>query len=446
MIKAQEARPSLKNWAFPPCNVQDEYDTLVYHNNQFKFIPYTPEIQKWGAVAVKQLAAKLPKTKVPDPFNVPNIQEVEFDPPFMLWFLESEFESNKSPGFPYTATSKTNGLLLQSRGNQVVQAMIERIKLLSKFVPNDSLTPKDLVRMGLIDPVRIFVKNEPTKQTKLDLKRQRFIASVSIVDNAISKALCSSQNKEEIELWDRIPCKPGMGLEDSDVEKLLREQEYLIKLFARVASDVAHWDFSVQDFDFQLDVDLRTLCNGGAGTVWSTILRNHFWCLARKVYMTSDGQMFEQVEPGIMPSGNYNTSSTNTHDRVLNNDMVAMMELQREIDTHCVANGDDATADDVIEDDAKEAAYARLGRKLKQSDKIDLSKGFEFCSTVMRRDESGLVKGYPVNVDKQLWNLLCNQSPNETRLFSFEVFKIGIRNHPDKEEILKLVLDSGFLN
>jgi hypothetical protein len=446
MIRAQEVRPSLKDWAFPPCNVQDELDTLTYHNNQFKFIPYTPEIEKWGKIAVKQLAAKLPKTKVPDPFNVSSFEEIEFDRPYMLWYLEQEFESNKSPGFPYTASSKTNGLLLQSRGNQVVQAVIERIKLLSKFVPNDKLTPKDLVRMGLIDPVRIFVKNEPTKQSKLALKRQRFIASVSIVDNGISKILCSSQNKEEIEVWDRIPCKPGMGLEDSDIENLLREQEYLIKLLQRKASDVAHWDFSFQDFDFRLDADLRTHCNGGWKTIWRTILRNHFFCMARKVYMTSDGEMYEQVDPGIMASGWYNTSSSNTHDRVLNNDMVAMMELQKEIDTHCVANGDDATADDVLEDDVEEKAYARLGRTLKQSDRIDLDRGFEFCSTVMRRDEKGLAKGYPVNVDKQLWNLLCHQSPNETRLHSFEVFKIGIRNHPDKEEILKLVLDSGFLN
>ena len=297
----------------------------------------------------------------------------------------------------------------------------------------ESDTAWDLVCKGLIDVIKVFVKNEPHKQSKLVDGRHRLIFSVSLIDNVISRLLSEEQNKAEKVLWETIPCKGGMGLDDPGLVKINRSVlEGAVRAILAEA-DVSGWDFSFQEDDFNQDLERRLYLNKGHNTVWHKIAQNHWYCMSLKVFVLSDGTMYMQLQRGIMPSGWYNTTTTNTASRAMNAYTVAIRAGEI---PWGIFMGDDGVETHVP--DAPEE-YLKLGKTVKMYKRVS-HKDFEFCSTKF----DGTL-GYPVNVDKILVNMFVNlpQTYEDavTRYFQF-VFQF--RNHPDKENIIALVNRSGW--
>nr|UHS71594.1 MAG: putative RNA-dependent RNA polymerase [Barnaviridae sp.] len=287
--------------------------------------------------------------------------------------------------------------------------------------------------MDACDPVKLFIKNEPHKQSKIKEGRLRLIFSVSLADNIICRLLCTLQNSLEIENWESIPSKPGMGLHDKGLEVLKSNVESIAKYGIPCETDIAGWDFCVNKDDFTMDADRRIALAVGQGTPWAKILKAHFYCMARKVVILSDGRMFAQVLPGIMPSGWYNTSSTNSAIRVYTH--YAICWLQK-LEPSIIAAGDDGV--ERIIQDAFES-YLAFGKRVKMFNEVSCE-DFSFCSTKFTDGTA-----YPENIAKQLYNLLCYKCLNEEDYYSRRSdFLWEVRNHPNKVYLSQLVERSGW--
>jgi len=311
--------------------------------------------------------------------------------------------------------------------------VVERLRLLLTLDTNKEISPKDLVIGGFCDPMKVFAKGEPHKSSKISEGRIRLICGVSLIDNVIARLLCSLQNNTEIVLADILPVKPGMGLHDEGLESL---SFYFNSMYSKgplSEADVKGWDWSFQSRDFDFDVERRIELAHAEGTIYARLLRAHFYCMARKVFLLSDGSMIQQLKPGIMPSGWYNTSSTNSNVRC---GLHYELALQAGEIPSIMAMGDDSVErsfPNAIE------AYAELGKTVSFF-RDATPKSFEFCSTLFTG-----VLGYPINIDKQIYNLLSTTPNNivelNTRLLGFEY---EIRNHPEFNEIKQLIIDSGW--
>ena len=309
----------------------------------------------------------------------------------------------------------------------------ERLELLANFDFSIS-DPWDLVKHGLVDPVRLFVKNEPHKMSKILEGRLRLIFSMSVIDNVIARILFSRQNNAEIEVWDHIPMKPGMGLTD----------EYMRMIYLYVKSnatgglmetDMKGWDWSFQEQDCISDLERRAALNGGKHTLWYRIAKAHYYCVMRKVMCLSNGEMYKQTSPGVLPSGWYNTSSTNSAVRIINHEHAALME---KVEPFIMAMGDDGVERPIPN---LEYHYRTLGKTCGLINNVTAD-SFEFCSTQF---VGGL--GVPVNVTKQLFNLLKTRPVTyHDAAQRFDQFKYELRHHPQLANLISLVRESGWFD
>lgn len=314
----------------------------------------------------------------------------------------------------------------------VAEAVVNRLNLLLHFDIESESDPMELVRLGLIDPMKLFVKMEPHKRAKLLEKRLRLIFSMSVVDNIIAALLFNTQNKKEISLWSELCVKPGMGLNDSGMRHIY---DYVRENSAGgiAEADIKGWDWSFQELDFQADLKRRIFLNDSAGTHWERVARAHYHCVARKVLVLSDGSMFKQMLPGILPSGWRNTSSTNSASRVINHAHAAMLE---NVDPWCMAMGDDSVerlVPNMIEH------LQSLGKTCGLYNEVS-SEAFEFCSTQFTNG-----RGVPVNRDKSLFKLLSAIPKSYVDgCERVDQFTYEMRNAPDLPDLLDVVHGSGW--
>ncbi|USV27786.1 P1-P2 fusion protein [Soybean chlorotic leafroll virus] len=328
----------------------------------------------------------------------------------LLWddFLQSFKEAVSSlqldagVGVPYVALGKpTHRSLVEDPQMLPVLARLtfDRLEKLSKGEVG-RLTPEELVQNGYCDPIRVFVKGEPHKQSKLDEGRYRLIMSVSLVDQLVARVLFQEQNKREIALWRVVPSKPGFGL--STDKQVLEFTEALANKVGVTPHDlIANWqdhlvptdcsgfDWSVADWMLDDDIEVRNRLTKGLTPVTALMRRNWKRCIANSVLCLSDGTLLAQTVPGVQKSGSYNTSSTNSRVRV--------MCAYHSGATWCVAMGDDAL--ESVDSNLEE--YKRLGLKVEVSAKL------EFCSHVFETPSLAT----PVNVGKMLYKLIYGYNP-----------------------------------
>lgn len=261
-------------------------------------------------------------------------------------------------------------------------AVVERLFLLSKIdLTRELLSPQELVRLGYCDPVRLFVKQEPHPLRKIREGRYRLISSVSLVDQLVERMIFGPQNQKEIQMWDRIPSKPGMGLaESTQAQAIWRELEFKHSLRAAAEADISGFDWSVQSWELWADVYMRSKL-GSFGPKLKSAAWNRTYCMMNSVFQLSDGTLISQDTPGLMKSGSYNTSSTNSRIRCLMAELIGS--------PWCIAMGDDSVEGYV--DGAREL-YRALGHECKDyipcPVKPDGSlESVNFCSHFLAKDK-----------------------------------------------------------
>lgn len=288
-------------------------------------------------------------------------------------------EGDSSPGYPLMRLARTNEELLGTHKELVVGLAVARLQRLqgSDVAQLRRLTAGSLVEQGYTDEVRLFVKNELHSELKVQQGRMRLIASISVVDQIVERVLNGPQNRAEIDMWESIPSKPGMGLHDEGLESLRRQLDGLGKI--PVSSDVSGFDWSVPQWMLDWDAKVRAqLCAAGP---LSHMFEARAVCLGLSRFVFSDGEVWDQITPGIQKSGSYNTSSTNSRLRVL---LAWLCGVSYGYEGRCIAMGDDAVENAPVSPEDLIDAYATFGFTLKEVARGDL----EFCAYRFGKDGS----------------------------------------------------------
>lgn len=306
-------------------------------------------------------------------------------------------ELDAGVGVPYISyKKKTHRLWVEDEKTLPILAQLtfDRLQKLSKEDVS-LMSPEDLIRGGFCDPIRLFVKGEPHKLSKLIEGRYRLIMSVSLVDQLVARVLFQNQNKLEIDLWRSIPSKPGMGLStDGQVKNFVENLATQINKTPEevifnwkehtLPTDCSGFDWSVSDWLLEDDMECRNQLTIGLTDSCKRARAAWLKCICNSVVSLSDGTLLAQEIPGVQKSGSYNTSSSNSRIRA----MAAF---------HAGADWVIAMGDDALESKHDNlSVYKELGFK------VEVSEQLEFCSHIFARPDLAI----PVNEGKMLYKLI----------------------------------------
>lgn len=297
--------------------------------------------------------------------------------------------------------------------------------------------PRDLVRNGICDVVKTFIKDEPHKLAKIESGKLRLIASVSLVDQIKTRLLCNKQNTAEIDTWETCPSCPGLGLHDDGMQVIAASARRMLRHGKVAETDVSGWDWSVKDWELMLDAECRSgLAGANPKGVFDFLLRVHAHCVANSVYVTPDGSMWEQRIPGAQLSGDYNTSSTNSRMRVSASLMSRLWSNQPlSIDGWIPVK---AMGDDTFELDfpGLQEGLNAIGHTCRFVKRNSQLAGLAFCSQVFRED--GMA--YPEDPSKTTFRFLGHKfsSDNYPELWAQLSWYLRHLEGEEKEVIGKL--------
>lgn len=278
--------------------------------------------------------------------------------------------------------------------------------------------PEEMVKRGLCDVVKAFVKDEPHKRSKVAEGRVRIIASVSLVDQIIERLLHRIQNLNEIEVWPTCPSKPGLGLHDDGLLVLSNNIQDLLNINGKIdCSDVSAWDWTVQEWELKLDMEVRILlARSRTDSLFAHFCRVNAHCVSRSVFVDSDGFMWAQRGVfGGQLSGRYCTSSSNSRMRVIAS-MVVRKKLLGDAfvtdkvgDKHIgiISMGDDSVE---VHFPGLQEGLNALGHECKLVDTFNELKGVEFCSQVF----DGQGYAYPASPAKTTYRFLSRKPSEES--------------------------------
>lgn len=295
--------PGVADWCWPPRDQQAIEDSLFGQTSKM-LTPAPPSKTKINKL-VNETCKRYPKSAQPSWMDCDKIDLIAAEK--RLVQLAADVVNLKAgPGVPLVYLSPENKVLLATNFPLVRDAVLERLQLLgTRNLDRKAETPISLVKQGFVDPVRVFVKNEPHNKKKKADRRWRLIMSVSLVDQLVERLLFENQNNTEIKNWTTCPSKPGFGLaSDTDLCTLKGSvMGFTHGDINRAAeADVSGWDWSVQEWELLADAECRIRLMD-ASPLMARIIRNRVLCLSRSVYVTPKGVMYAQLKYGIQLSG-----------------------------------------------------------------------------------------------------------------------------------------------
>jgi len=307
----------------------------------------------------------------------------------------------------------------------ILRLMLDRMVLLMDANDDEffSLSSTDLVVKGYCDPIKVFIKNEPHKPEKVREGRFRLISSVSLIDQLVERVIFSQHNKREIDSYERLASKPGMGLNDRGLKHLY---DYVQGWSNRVCVDVSAWDWRVDKLDYFCDYIYRCEAHNIHRHKWlESLALRRIRCMSLGVLLTGNGNAYAQRTPGIMKSGSYLTSSSNSHMSAI------LATLAGAVDV--MAMGDDTVAD-VPHKIEFEDYYQRRGKVMK----LETTDVLEFCSHKWSKPPLAV----PVNTSKLVCRLL-NHANIVDVMVRYGNFVQNVRHIDElwKVELLKWVRD-----
>ncbi|WBG54469.1 P2ab [Mimosa mosaic virus] len=353
VVNASAVFPELSQFGWPDRGSAAERSSLLLQARRFKIAPRPTGLEE----ACKALLKQYPRSTVLSCFRGEKWDWETIIAAAAKKTLSSEINLTASPGVPCAALGSTNDAVLSRHRNFVVAAVVERLYLLmnANLKEMSKMSPVELVAAGFCDPVRLFVKQEPHPVKKLAEGRYRLISSVSLVDQLVERMLFGPQNTLEIDQWYKIPSKPGMGLSSRDQQRMIwQDVKRKHHLHPAAEADISGFDWTVQEWELWSDVEIRIALAGVGRLPVSNCMRARFYCFMNSVFQTSSGELIAQGYPGIMKSGSYCTSSTNSRVRCLMAELIGA--------PWCIAMGDDSVEGFVP--GAKEK-YLKLGHTCK---------------------------------------------------------------------------------
>lgn len=291
-------------------------------------------------------------------------------------------KNDSSPGYPAMMINRRNDDLIDTLGAEQLAALAtERVMLFNEISLLDmcGLTPMDLVNLCLVDPIRLFIKNEPHPKRKLDSGRVRIINSVSIVDSLVERYLSGPQNRLEISNYIETSAMPGMG-NHPDEGGAPTTKAILETIIDKAGTDQEAYDWTNTHQMLMVDATIRARMAGEPDPLENTFCKRQL-CLMTSVVVLDDGEIQTQKVRAIEKSGSYNTSSGNSRVRVVGR-AIAFPELPLKINGvwQVRAMGDDAVENVPIPLRAEIASrYRRIGWRVKEVTTIEDDGFVEFC-------------------------------------------------------------------
>jgi hypothetical protein len=410
--------PDLANYSWPPRGGDPEFDSLQYQSGLFSENPGREPTEEELSRAFEKIKENYPKTIVPHWFENPaGITNEE-----IIKLVSDSVNLRSNPGVPWLHFGATKADVIKKVPELFCDTVRARLKLLIETDP--SQLPEDpvlLVQRGFCDPVKIHIKNEPHSAKKMLNKRYRLISVVSMADEVIERMFAMSQNMAEILMWLNCPSVPGIGFTDTQSAQFYDSLKELLKELA--SSDVSGWDWRFRRWMYKADAKRRCFLashpNPKTKLAFDNVVHNRLFCLSWSLLILSDGRMFAQLVPGIMKSGSYITSSTNSFARVIAAYIIGAL--------WAIAMGDDCVEQYIIDAVAK---YLDLGILVTEYEKYDPAKGFNFCS-------HDYIDGvaYPTSWLKTLFRFLSGPMTDE---YLFQ-FKYELRHCPELERCLQVI-------
>lgn len=345
-----------------------------------------------------------------------------------------ELKGDSTPGVPWCDLGSSNSQILQSEAHRAclfasVCHRFSDILELGDLI--FSLGPEELVRRNVCSPIRLFIKDEPHRAAKVNVGKLRLISGVSVDDQILDRLVFGLQNNLEIDNWYRIPSKPGLGLDDTGLKILSKGFGDMLVGGPLQSTDVSGWDWSVQEWEMDVDRIVRQrLAGADDGTMLGFLMKVRSYCAARKVFVLPDGSLYSQSSPGIQPSGWYCTSSTNSRMRVAAR--LAVLGADHPDAMRVVAMGDDAVEGALVDDHLRR--YEELGHIVKGASTFDSVDGVEFCSHHFM--SNGLA--FPVNAVKTLYRFFSHPPTSDQYLDWYAQLRNDLRNYPEGEEVLEI--------
>lgn len=354
--------------------------------------------------------------------------------------IKPQMELKAGSGVPYALFTQhgTHADWLEDEAsyNFILGLVVGRLKKMLALSEELPESPSDLVCAGLVDPVRLFIKQEPHKLEKIQTGRFRLISSVSLVDQLIARLLFTEENLAQKRVFLEIPSQPGLGL-SSDLDAYILMSRLAIKSGVELdefivnhhqyaqSTDMSNFDWSVDDWMLQWDMDIRdSLCATEMTAPFLKLRRVWLHCLTRSLFMLSDGTLVEQTSPGIQKSGSFNTSSSNS--------MIRWMLSFIAGSPWSITLGDDC----VEGKPTNLEVYESLGFKVKPSQNLD------FCSHVFTW-EDGQVICRAENEGKMLFKILSsNDWTTDSNRMAISSVLYELRHSRSFELYRELLLES----
>lgn len=341
--------------------------------------------------------------------------------------LDKEVKAESGPGYPLLSLGfSTNAKLIEHHRSDLIQWIVDRIRILASLSNPSDMSPMEFINSCATSPVRLFIKNEPHTEEKLIVFKYRLISSLDLIDQVIERLLDSAQNLVEIKHWMKIPSAAGCGFSSDAQIEAFRERIFEdLKSYRMVQSDQSNWDWTVQEWELDLDRRVREILSGEPpNSLWVRLGRARTYAASRSVFVNSFGEAYVQKEYGLMKSGRYDTSSSNSRIRFAAALMVGA--------TYARCMGDDCI--EYTDQDPEELIkrYELLGHKCKFAEVVT-EENLQFCSMTF-------LTGVPSNWEKMFSKLLSHETLQpELRSEFTTIFVNNMRNHPMREQCLKVL-------
>lgn len=325
-----------------------------------------------------------------------------------------------SPGYPGLIYGPTNEDVIGFHTPEYISAVAtERILLLGEinFSLMEGLSGIDCVKLGLTDPIRLFIKNEPHSKEKMASGRYRLINSVSLIDQMVEKYLCGRQNKVEIANYALIPSMSGMGNHQTGLTGAVKTKHLIEQILNRAGTDARAFDWTCTHQTMMIDPRFRAQVLGLP--TWENHYTKRQLLLITSAVIIDDGSVYNQVSRGVQKSGSANTSGGNSRNRVVAR-AIALPEMPLVIngEWQVRAMGDDCAENigDLSHEQVK-AAYRRQNVQIKLVTSMVVDGFVEFCG--LEFSETGIYNPRALKTVNQFLLTWPEPSQWDTRFTDF---------------------------
>jgi hypothetical protein len=262
------------------------------------------------------------------------------------------------------------------------------------------------------DPIRLFVKREAHKASKVKDKRWRLIWGISLIDQVIDRMLYTPGNEAEIKSCADIPSKPGYSFKYGGYDRMVRKYDNHSKKW--ISFDARSFDISAPGWGLRAvrDFNQRQCLTGGVLLEkWEKLSRHREEAVLYGSFVFSNGIVCQKTIAGLQPSGRFTTISSNCKLVVLTRVLYDIHHERPTIKDAMIAMGDD-TVQDQLDDPQQFVDWieSRCGIHFTIESKQGTFPEQNFCSTETRKLPNGVYVPVPLNWAKNSYELCHPES------------------------------------